>query len=403
MRHVHLDLLGGLAGDMFLASALDCGLARVEDVEGALSTLGFGEIEIVRRRVRRGAFSANHIEFAGWDEGADADHRHLSKIVEILEESGLESAVRDRAIAMFRILGRAESEIHGIPLEEVHFHECGALDSIFDFVSAAWIIERADATWSCGPIPTGAGNVETDHGTVPVPVPATARLLEGFETEPRSVEAELVTPTGATILRTLRDISPGLEQVEGTVASSGYGAGTRDPEGLSNVVRMLTFEDAPAEAAGDSEAERVVRLVCEIDDMQPELLADAAEVLLANGALDVVRQPVAMKKGRQGTRLSVLVRPADEEAMVDAIFRETTTFGVRTEAVRRRTLRRTTGTVETRFGEVGVKRGYRRGELVQATPEYDDCRALAAEAGVATERVYRAALARLAAESGDGE
>lgn len=394
--HIHVDMLGGLAGDMFLAAAIDAGLCDPVRVEEALSGLGFGAIHIEQERLRRGAISATHIEFSGWDEQEESTHRHLSVIEDLLDDSDLAPAVRDRTIAMFRTLGEAESAIHGVPLEEVHFHECGALDSIFDFVAAAWILERTANSWSWGPVPLGVGTAETDHGTVPLPVPASARLLEGFETRTREVEAELVTPTGAAILSTLREISPSNQRPSGTIAASGYGAGTREVEGLSNVVRLVGLEtETEASDGANEERDRVVRLVAEIDDMQPEYLADAAEALLEAGALDVVREPVQMKKGRQGVRLSVLARPEDEEGLTGEIFDRTTTFGVRTERLDRRKLARRVESVETEFGPIDVKMGTRDGSVVQASPEFEDCRRTALESGVDPSDVFDAARAAI--------
>jgi len=399
--HIHLDMLGGLAGDMFLASALDSGVCEATAVEEALAGLGFGEISIDRSHVRRGAIAGTHVEFSGWDESHEETHRHLTAIEELLRESSLSPTVRDRALSMFRRLGEAESAIHGIPPENVHFHECGALDSIFDFTAAAWILEQTGDSWSWGPVPTGRGTVETDHGTVPLPVPATARLLEGMETRTREVETELVTPTGAAILSTLGEISPSNRRPSGRIVSSGYGAGTRDPEGLSNVVRWTTYTsgtEAGESTPGARERDEVVRLVAEIDDMQPELLAEASEILREAGALDVVREPVQMKKGRQGVRLSVLARPEDEPELVETIFESTSTFGLRTRRLQRHKLARRHEFVETEYGEVGVKIGSRGGSVVRARPEFDDCRRLARESGAAVTDVYDAARAAVSEE-----
>ncbi len=394
--HLHLDMLGGLAGDMFLAAALDADLVEREAVERVLSRLGFGDIEIVERQARRGAIVGTHVEFDGWPEEAESDHRHLSTIVELLEASDLPPEVVERTIAMFRTLGRAESEVHGIPLEKVHFHECGALDSIFDFVSAAWILERANIdSWSCGPVPLGSGTVETDHGTVPLPVPATAKLLSGFETRTRRVEAELVTPTGATILRTLREISRSLTRLDGSLDRDGYGSGTRQLDSLSNVVRALVVDtnDEQGALGGRAEHDRVVRLTTEIDDMSPEHLAEAEDPLFEAGALDVVRQPVSMKKGRQGTRLAVLVAPEHESTVVEALFRHTSTFGIRRQTHRRWKLARRHTTVQTPYGKIEVKLGHLGETLVQVSPEFDACRRAARHHDVPVMRVHEAALA----------
>ncbi|MFB6352313.1 MAG: nickel pincer cofactor biosynthesis protein LarC [Bradymonadaceae bacterium] len=377
-------------------SSLDAGLVSAEPIEQALSSLDVGDIEIAAERNRRGAILGTHVEFAGWPPEAESDHRHLSTIEQLLDDSDLPADVTDRAIAMFRRLGRAESDVHGIPLEDVHFHECGALDSIFDFVSAAWIVERTGVdSWSCGPVPLGSGTVETDHGTVPLPVPATAKLLTGFETVTREVPAELVTPTGATILQTLRATSPEMRRVDGEILRDGYGAGTRELAAFSNVTRMLVIDPAesPSEHDDPSDREEIVRLTTEIDDMSAEQLADVEEVLFEAGDLDVVRESVAMKKGRQGTRLAVLGTPDDARRLADLLFRHTTTFGIRRARTARWTLERRKATVETAFDPVGIKLGYRDGELLQTSPEFEDCRTVAREHGVPVRRVYEAAVA----------
>ena len=306
--HIHLDPLGGIAGDMFLAASLAAELVDKADLEEALQTLGVGPVRIVTEGVRRGAFTGTHVRFEGWREEAEHPHRHLSTIVEMLEGSGLPEPVRDRATSMFRTLGEAEAGVHGVALEKIHFHEVGALDSIFDFVCAAWIIEQTDATWSMAPTSVGTGTRMTDHGTVPIPVPATAELLRGLDVVPREVQAELVTPTGATILRTLHGLERFAPRPAGQIRRVAYGAGTRSLDGLANVLRFLLIE--PASRDGDANTtDRVVRLTCEIDDMNPEVLAHVAGRLLQAGTLDVVREAVIMKKGRHGTRLSVLCAP----------------------------------------------------------------------------------------------
>ena len=396
--HVHLDMLGGLAGDMFLAAALDAGLCEKADLEEALRSLGLGDVRIVPEDAKRGAISGTHVHFENWDPEAESDHRHLSVILDRLDDSGLPEGVRRRAASMFETLGEAESSIHDIPLEEVHFHECGALDSIFDFVSAAWILEQTEASWSIGAVPLGSGTIETDHGTIPAPVPATVRLLEGFETVSRPVDTELVTPTGATILNELLRISPGLERPPGTIRASGYGTGTRQLGAISNVVRTTVFETdsettADASSTPREEVDTVRQITTELDDMSPEHLTVLEDRLFEAGALDVVREPVLMKKGRQGTRVSILAEPESETSILDRLFEHTTTFGARVETIERRKLSRALEHVETDFGSVRLKIGRRRGEIVQVSPEYEDCARLADEAGVAVDEVYRAALA----------
>lgn len=398
MKHIHLDMLGGLAGDMFLAASVDADLVDLNALQAALSSLGVGEIKIVVDQVRRGAFSATHIHFEGWDPAEEQDHRYLSTILEMLENSGLSEAVKARARGMFYTLGESEAKVHAIPLEEVHFHECGALDSIFDFVSAAFIIENSGASWSASAVPTGSGTTETDHGTVPLPVPATAAILSGFELIPKDVQAELVTPTGATILKTLRDLNPGFSRPQGSIAAVGYGAGTRDLKAFANVVRFLVLDtsevDKPeASTPGDLQRDTVVRLACDIDDMNPELLASVDQLLFEAGALDVVRESVWMKKGRQGTRLTVLGAPASADALADLLFEHTSTFGVRVEEVARLKLQREFTHVETPLGAVRVKIGLRNGEVIKGAPEFEDCARLARQSGRPVREVYQAAQA----------
>lgn len=396
--HIHLDLVGGLAGDMFLAAAIDADLVDIEALTAALQTLGLGdEVRIVCEHGRRGAIAGTHVRFANWDPDAEADHRHLTAIEAMIRDSDLPSNVRSRAIEMFRTLGEAEAAIHDIPLEKVHFHEVGAVDSILDFVCAAWVIETTAATWSVGDVPAGRGTIVTAHGEIPVPAPATGRLLSGFSIVQRDVESELVTPTGAAILATL---DPAYEQRRGRLSRTGFGLGTRDLQGMSNVVRMMVFE---AGASDDLLHDRVARIETDVDDQDPQELATVAETLLpAAGAIDVVRIPVYMKKGRLGTRLSVLAPLADRDAIVECLLRHTSTFGVRVDTIERTKLRREIVTVGTRWGDVDVKVGWIGDRVVRYAPEHRDCAARAAEHGVPIATV-RLAATRAATERGGDE
>lgn len=392
--HIHLDLLGGLAGDMFLAAAIDADLVDVDELTAALRTLGLGDsITIETEHVRRGAIAGTHVKFANWDPSADSDHRHLTTINKMIADSGLPQDIKDRATHLFRVLGEAEAAIHDMSMERVHFHEVGAVDSILDFVSAAWVIERANATWSVGDIPTGKGEIQTAHGTIPVPAPATARLLKGFSIVQRDVKAELVTPTGAAILAALE---PEPATKTGNLRTVGYGCGTRELGELSNVVRLMAF-DTEAGHILPVERDRVGVITCEIDDMQPELLAWICDVRLPEaGAIDVTRTPVQMKKGRTGTQVQVLTTAATQAAVIDLILRETTTLGVRVEEVQRVKLPRRAETVTTPWGEVDVKIADIGSGESKYAPEFESCAAIAAEAGVPIERVWSAA--RRAAE-----
>ena len=391
--HIHLDLVGGIAGDMFLAGAIDAGLVEAADVEAQLKKVGLGDVEIVVERLVRGAIEGTSVSFRGWDEEAEADHRHLSTIRKMLATSDLTEAVGQRATAMFDRLGKAEAAVHGMELDKVHFHEVGAVDSILDFVAAAWIIEELDATWSAGPIPAGRGMIETDHGTIPVPAPATAKVLEGFEIEYRDVESEFVTPTGATIVATVAELSG---ERRGTIDTTGFGCGRREVAGISNVVRFVVLEQ-DVDSHGDSEfpkgveRENIVQLVTEIDDESPEVTAHVAALLLEAGALDVVCESVQMKKGRIGRRMSLLCRPEDEQRLAKKVFWETTTLGIRRLEMQRWILERSQRTVTTPFGEVMVKVAWWGDEVLKIQPEYESCAAVAEEAGVTVREVFEAA------------
>jgi uncharacterized protein (TIGR00299 family) protein len=410
-----MDLIGGLAGDMFLAAALDAELVSTAELETVLNQIGLGgQIRVKANHVGRGALTGTHIDFDGWDPKNDADHRHLSTIESMLEASDLAPGVKNRAKELFRILGASESKIHGIDIEQVHFHEVGAVDSILDFVGAAYVLDKLNASWSFSDIPCGHGTIETAHGTIPVPAPAAADLMRGLPTVTRDIAAELVTPTGATILHYLaRPKAPtglkiagmgkakGLQPVKkaiqrsGTLVATGYGCGTKNFREIANVVRLMVYEQ---EAAGP-QADVITRLECEIDDMNPEHLAWFCETRLPDsGAVDVSRTAVVMKKGRAGTRLTVLCRPESAEVLAALILRETSTFGVRVEEIQRLILTRRFQTVTTSFGDVRLKVGLIGEEVVKAVPEYEDCARLAAEAGVTVQAVYQAALFSLSAQ-----
>lgn len=393
MAHVHLDPFGGLAGDMFVAAALDAGLVDKQTLEDLLTGLGLGRIEIVDRTVQRRGISALHIRFEVENGSADSGSRSLSDILDLLDGDGLPSEVAEEASAMFTTLGSVEAAIHDIPLADVHFHEVGAVDSILDFVSAAAIIRASDAQWSVGPVSVGSGEVETEHGMLPVPAPATGELLRGFHLVPRTIHAELVTPTGACILRHLDDSGRIVPIPPGVLRGTGYGAGSRQLEELANVVRVLSLETDVAGRVGSPRHEVVCRISCDIDDMNPELFSDVEERLLAAGALDVTKLALQMKKGRIGIRLSVTIRPEDQEEMVRHLFRETTTLGVRVERCERRTLDRRSATVMTPYGEVEVKVGYLDGAPCTVAPEYDSCRELAARTELPVRLIYDAAKA----------
>ena len=385
-RQIHVDMVGGLAGDMFLAAALDAGMVEVGELEEAFGKVGFGPITVQVEEVVRGSIRGRWVKFGGWGEEQEKDHRHLSEIKEMLEGSGLSARVRAHAVGLFMLLGEAESKMHMIPIETVHFHEVGAIDSILDFVGAAVVIAKHEgAVWTCGGVPMGQGMIETSHGTMPALAPAAATLLEGFEMRGLSLRGECVTPTGAAILKYV-----GAEQgrlPSGKMVSNGWGAGTKEWEEVANVVRMTLYE------AGGGRGwlrDEVVQLSFETDDQSPEEQAHVAGRLMEEGARDVVRSAVVMKKGRMGVGWRVLVEEGAREEVLEALFLETSTFGVRVERVGRVVLEREMRQVETEYGAVVVKVGMRGGEVVKMAPEYESCAKAASAHGVALRQVYEA-------------
>lgn len=319
-------------------------------------------------------------------------HRTFADIRQMLESSKLPDAVVARSVGIFEQLARVEGKIHGQPPADVAFHEVGAVDSIVDIVGIALALDAMGFDgFACSAVNVGAGTLTCAHGVLPVPAPAAAELLQGFPVYSAHFEAELVTPTGAAVLRALV-AEPG-RLPAGTLRRIGYGAGSRTFPNGPNVLRLLEIETVePEEAAAD-----VTVLHCQLDDMNPELVGAAAQRLLADGALDVALAPVHMKKFRPGTLLTVLCRPADRERLAGRLLAETTTFGLRWHECRREELERRHLPLETRFGTVQVKAGLRDGRLLKVRPEFEECRRAAEAAGVGVDEVYREVEAAIAA------
>ncbi len=353
--HLHLDAIGGVAGDMFIASVLDAFPDLRDGMLAAIRDAGLpGDIGLALVDHRDHALAGARFQVDEKNHRGAEHHRHtsFSQIRSMIERAPLDAAVRDRAIAIFTLLAQAEAKVHGATAEEVSFHELGEWDSIADIVGAAWLIERLQpATWSVGPLPQGRGGVKTAHGWLPVPAPATALLLEGFELVDDGVAGERVTPTGAAILRHLRaDRSRGRESLR--LMCSGTGFGTKTFPGLSNCLRLLALEEARAA----TESDRVSQLEFEVDDQTPEDLAIALDRLRAHpSVIDVVQTPVFGKKGRIAAHIRILADPGDLENVIEACFTETATLGVRHQVIERRKLKRSQRTVQAGGRNVRVK------------------------------------------------
>ena len=298
-------------------------------------------------------------------------HRSLPEIRSLIDESALSAAGRERAKAMFQRLAEAEARIHQMPVEQVHLHEVGELDSIIDIVGAVFAMEWAEVDRVvCSPLNVGSGVVQSAHGLFPVPAPATLALLGDAPVYGGTVPKEMVTPTGALIATTYAHAFGSLPAM--SIERIGYGAGGRDNPGTPNVLRVVIGRAADS----SSLAERVAVIECEIDDMNPQLFGTAMERLYAAGALEVFYVPVQMKKNRPGTLLTVIAPPTLRAALSDVIFRETTTIGLRHSDVEREVLRREIIAVETALGPVRFKLAWRDGRVVNAVPEFEDCAAL---------------------------
>ena len=368
----YLDAFSGISGDMLVGALADAG-ADQNAIATAIASLNAGAT-VSFEKVKRRGIAATKYHVAAEET---KKHRHLPQIVEMIGRADLSERARQDAVAVFRRLGEAEAAVHQVPLEKVHFHEVGAADSIADIVGAcvAFDLLHVEAI-VCSPVNVGSGTVETEHGVLPVPAPATARLLENAPVYARGPAMELTTPTGAAVAATLASRFGALPPMK--IARTGYGAGGRDFAEHANVLRVMLGEPTGAE-----EAMAVSVIEANIDDLNPQVLAYAAERLLEAGALDVTVQALLMKKGRPGSLLTAIVRPEDREAAADLIFAETSTLGLRIYTAERRVQARTCTEVSTRYGTVRMKVGSEG----SYAPEYEDCRKLARAAGVALKHV----------------
>jgi pyridinium-3,5-bisthiocarboxylic acid mononucleotide nickel chelatase len=397
MTHVHFDCASGVAGDMILGGLIDAG-GDFEALTAALETLPLGGWRLEREEARRGGIAGTLIRVAV-DEG-QPPHRHLPQIEKIIGESRLAPRAQERAIAAFRLLAKAEGAVHRIAPERVHFHEVGAVDAIIDICGAMHLATALGVdTASASSINVGSGTVACEHGTIPVPAPATAELLRGVPTHSEGPTVELATPTGATIIRTLA--SQFGSQPRMRVDAIGCGAGTKEFPQRANLLRVFLGEREGAAEALPVESRTLLVITAEIDDMTPEMLAPVIERGLGAGALDVNLTPIQMKKGRPGWRLTALAAPESRGAVLELLFRETSSFGFRVQEIERVCLRRRLESVTTPWGEVAVKVGLWGEDVLRATPEFEDCHRLAEESGAPLPDVFAAAQAAIHARFGD--
>lgn len=398
MKTLYFDCFAGASGDMLLGVLLDLGLP-LDALEAQLSSLNLPGYSLSSKKVIKQGVSATKFDVHVHDHeahelhGEGAPHAHgrsLARIEALIRESGLSGTVKERSLRAFRRLGEVEAGIHGVPVEEIHFHEVGAVDSIVDitgfFIGLDLLgVERVLSS----PLPVGRGFVECAHGRMPVPAPATAKLLEGAPVFDNGLEGEVLTPTGALLLTESAEAFgpvPGM-----TITRVGYGAGGMD-QPVPNAVRGLLGE-TPARPSPDAPPAALTIIEANLDDMAPELLPYVIEKALAAGAVDAFSIPVTGKKGRPGHLLTVLSPNGKREQLTRLLFRETTTLGVRYRPAERVVAERDWFDVELEWGKVRIKRGRFEGEIMNLAPEYEDCRKLAEASGVPLKVVFEAAAA----------
>lgn len=383
MNIAYFDCFSGAGGDMIVAALIDAGTDS-DALRKGLSALKVGGYGLSIERVTKQGLAATRFNVE-LDAKTPQPHRHLRHVLEILKSSALSEGIRDKACRVFQRLAEAEAAVHGTTVEKVHFHEVGAVDAIVDVVGAVLALEllRVDRV-ICSPIPTGSGTVTCEHGVLPIPAPATVRLLHGVPLAACDEVGELTTPTAAAVLTTLSSTFGPIPAM--TLTAVGYGAGSREGRTRPNVLRVLIGEGV--EEHGD--IDQIVMLETNLDDVSPEVIGYCTERLLGEGALDVYTVPIQMKKQRPGVVLTVLCEMGKVPAMERILFAETPTFGIRRRTVERTKLRRRFETVATPFGDIRMKVGERDG-VVTASPEFEDCKAAALKHGVALREVIAAA------------
>jgi uncharacterized protein (TIGR00299 family) protein len=387
-RTAYFDCFSGISGDMVLGALVDAG-ADLGAIEAELRRLGLDGWSISAEKVKRGAISATHVTV---ETSEGHHHRGLSIILGRIEKAQLAPRAAERATRIFTRLAEAEAKVHAMPVEKVHFHEVGAVDSIIDIVGACVGFELLGLDdFVCSAMDVGGGTVMTAHGLLPVPAPATTELLAGVPVHTSGVLKELVTPTGAAIATTLASAYGQVPTM--TMKAVGYGAGTADLKEKANILRILIGE-RDGVALGDSSAGwdlPVSVIEANVDDMNPQVYGYFAEKALAAGALDVWSTSALMKKSRPGIVITILCEPSNTQRMMDLLFRETTTIGVRTHEAQRKILDREFVRVKTEWGDVRIKVSRLAGAIVNAAPEFEDCKKIAESNGVPLKSITAAA------------
>jgi uncharacterized protein (TIGR00299 family) protein len=383
-RIAYLDCFAGVSGDMVLGSLLDLGLP-VKVLNEAWRMLGLQGIQVKHQRVQRGGMMGMQVEVQ------DQGKRRIKNFGEMrttIDDSSLPKGTKELSLKILHRLAQAEAAIHGVKVDEVHFHEIGGIDTIVDVVGAALGVSHFN--WEniiCSSLPLGRGFVEAGHGKLPLPAPATMALLKGAPIVPAQVDGETVTPTGAAIVTTLASGFGPLPAME--VQGIGYGAGTRNPEGTPNLLRIIHgMKEEKAEGS-------IWVLEADVDDMIPEILSYLNQLLLKEGCLDAALIPIQMKKGRPGFTIRCLANAAQKEKLAQLILRESTTLGVRMYPAERVILTREEREVETKYGLIRIKAAFdKKGNVINLMPEFESCRQAAEEKRVPLKEVYQEAISK---------
>ena len=382
MTIAFFDCFSGISGDMILGALVDLGL-EIEDIASTLSSLDLEEFRLEAREVSSYGLRATKVDVVVPDSVLV---RTFNNIRDMIENSALPQQVKATSLEIFMRLASAESVVHGKPIDQVHFHEVGAVDSIVDIVGAAYgVYSLGISEVFSSPLPLGHGMIKTAHGAIPVPAPAVLEILQDTPTYGRGIPTEIVTPTGAAVIKTLATsfgVAPPMR-----IDRVGCGAGTKDI-GVPNLLRVVTGVPLELQAEGE---ELAYLVSTNIDDMNPEFYDYVIERLLDAGAHDVWLTPIQMKKTRPGTIITVLCSPGDATALKRILLEETSTFGLRTSTVMKKAIEREIVRVETPWGEVAVKVGRESNRITNVSPEFADCARIAGEQGVPIKEVFRKA------------
>lgn len=387
MKTLYFDCFAGASGDMILGAMIAAGVDP-RQLNEQLALLGDTGYELDIQTVDRSGISAT---YARVKVPHEHKHRHLADILKIINESQLSSSIKERSAKIFSRLAEAEAKVHNQPIEQIHFHEVGALDAIIDVVGASICFEQLGIErFVSSALHVGSGTVDMDHGRFPVPPPAVAELLKGIPFYSTDIVGELVTPTGTAIITTVCQEFGALPLLK--LEQTGYGAGTREYKNFPNVLRVMIGEDQRS-----GETETLWMIETNMDDISPQVLGHVMERAFTLGALDCYFTSVQMKKNRPGVLLSILCRQEHRKALGEMLFAETTTLGIRSYEVERRALDRQVVRVDTRYGPIDVKVAQLNGHIIKEMPEYEQCRQAAVEAGVPLRTVEDAARAAFAA------